>query len=77
MLTVPDIIDLFSAPVLSEEVGVSASTIRNWKMRDDIPPDYWVVISEAAERLSISHINIDLFKTLHMKMIETKYNLPR
>jgi hypothetical protein len=56
-----DIISLFGSPdKLAKEIGVGIHGARNWRVRDSIPPEYWLDIIRAAKRIGHTITTDDL-----------------
>lgn len=72
------IIDAFGGPgPFSQAVGVSDSHARTMKARGSIPVEYWQIAVEAAKRLGIEGLSLDLFVTLaRLKAEERKVSPP-
>lgn len=62
MKTVADLIDRFggAAKMAGEIDGLEANTIRQWSARGSIPARYWHAIVEAAKRLNLEEVNLEV-----------------
>ena len=62
--TFTDVIDAFGGTqALSERLGILHTTVRSWKHRKSIPPDYFPAIAKAAKRGS--GINLEALHKMH------------
>jgi hypothetical protein len=54
------VIDAFpSAEALGDAIGVPGGTVRQWRLRDSIPPEYWPRVVEAATAAKIDGLTVE------------------
>lgn len=53
--------------LFAEEVGVPETTASAWKMRNNIRPDHWAKVIDAAERQGFEDITLELLASLATK----------
>lgn len=60
----------------SEELGkalkIKGPTVRKWRARDRIPPEYWAGLVAAAEQAGIDGVSLDLLARLAGRVHNTQ-----
>ncbi len=56
-----DVIDLWeSYDALASDVGATVYSIRKWRQRDSIPPEYWRALVESAAKRGIAVVTLEV-----------------
>lgn len=64
-MTFSDIIEKIGNAPLAELLAVEESHVRTMKARDSIPPEYWGLVIEEAERRAIAGVTFEAL--LHLR----------
>ena len=58
-MTFPDVISKWpNAGVLAKDINANRGTVKQWRRRQNIPPEYWLEIESAARRRGIEGVTV-------------------